>query len=66
MRYTMDDIIVTVKDGMICVSMAEEIEENIKNLLNHNYGMTIEQAINSFLIWCSEDPEGFKAWSENC
>lgn len=47
----------------IRITMPEQMAEKVGKTLSKN-GLTLEQAINAFLLWCVNNPDLMKNWYE--
>ncbi|MBQ2664929.1 MAG: hypothetical protein IJH36_13350 [Clostridia bacterium] len=47
----------------IRITMPEQMADKVTKTLSKN-GLTLEQAINAFLLWCVNNPDLMKNWYE--
>ena len=60
------DIVVTSpKEDMICVRMPEVVKDELEKIVAYKHGISLEQALQRFMVWCVEEPENFTFWHKN-
>ena len=60
-----NDIVVTEQADLIQVRMPDVIYEELEKIVAYNEGISVEQALQRFVVWCVEEPESFTAWCRN-
>ena len=60
------DIVVTShQEDMICVRMPEVVKDELEKIVAYKHGISLEQALQRFMVWCVEEPEKFTFWHKN-
>ena len=50
---------------MICVRMPEVVKDELEKIVAYKHGISLEQALQRFMVWCVEEPENFTFWHKN-
>ena len=54
-----DIVFTSPKEDMICVRMPEVVKDELEKIVAYKHGISLEQALQRFMVWCVEEPEKF-------
>lgn len=58
-------VVTSPEEDMICIRMPDVIKEELEKIVAYKYGISLEQALQRFMVWCVEEPENFTVWYRN-